>query len=312
LSEIKVKPFSLPKPGQITQGHWPYSALGIGILSLAFGGIFVRWANAPGPVSSFYRMAIALIVLAYPFYRNAVKKKLDLRGVKFAFLGGLFFGTDMALWSTGVTLSGATVPTLLANTAPAWVGLGAFILFRERLKTAFWVGLFLALIGAVGMLGIDQWDISVIEVGGLLGAAAGVFYAAFFLVAQKGRGYLDAVSYLWISVLGSTIVLLIIVLLRGQSLTGYPIQSYLSFLAFGLVTQVIGWLAINYAQGHLPATVVSPTMLGQPVMTALLAVILLGETLSFGQLLGGFAVLAGVYLAHRSRNGRARGATHQV
>ncbi|NJN44201.1 MAG: EamA family transporter [Anaerolineae bacterium] len=165
----------------------------------------------------------------------------------------------MALWSTGVTLSGATVPTLLANTAPAWVGLGAFIIFRERLKTSFWVGLLLALLGAVGMLGLDHWDISVMDVGGLLGAAAGVFYAAFFLVAQKGRSYLDAVSYLWISVLGSTIVLLIIVVFREQSLTGYPIQSYLSFLAFGLVTQVVGWLAINYAQGHLPATVVSPT-----------------------------------------------------
>ncbi|NJN44200.1 MAG: hypothetical protein HC806_05400 [Anaerolineae bacterium] len=91
MSETNVKPFNLLKPSPMAQSHWPYIALGIGILSLAFGGIFVRWANAPGPVSSFYRMAIALVVLAYPFFRNASKNKLSWKGVKIAFLGGLFF-----------------------------------------------------------------------------------------------------------------------------------------------------------------------------------------------------------------------------
>jgi len=33
-------------------------------------------------------------------------------------LGGLFFMADLALWATGVVMSGATNPTLLANTAP--------------------------------------------------------------------------------------------------------------------------------------------------------------------------------------------------
>jgi drug/metabolite transporter (DMT)-like permease len=87
----------------------------------------------------------------------------------------------------------------------------------------------------------------------------------------------------------------------GQPLTGYPAGAYLNFLALGLITQVVGYLVINYALGYLPASLVSPTMLGQPVVTALLAGPLLGEDLSGGQIAGGFAVIIGVYVVHRSR-----------
>jgi len=63
-------------------------------------------------------------------------------------------------------------------------------------------------------------------------------------------------------------------------------------------------LVINYALGHLPASIVSPTLLGQPVVTALLAGLLLGEVLSAWHIAGGVAVLAGVLLVHRSRRAR--------
>jgi drug/metabolite transporter (DMT)-like permease len=69
-----------------------------------------------------------------------------------------------------------------------------------------------------------------------------------------------------------------------------------------VISQGIGWLAINYAQGHLPATLVAPTLLAQPVMTALLAIPILGEALVGIEILGGAIVLGGIYLVHRSRS----------
>jgi drug/metabolite transporter (DMT)-like permease len=69
----------------------------------------------------------------------------------------------------------------------------------------------------------------------------------------------------------------------------------------GLIVQIIGQLAINYALGYLPASLVAPTMLGQPVLTAVLAGPLLHEYLSGTQVVGGIAVLLGVYIVHRSR-----------
>ena len=78
-----------------------------------------------------------------------------------------------------------------------------------------------------------------------------------------------------------------------------------------LISQVGGYLSINYALGHLPASVVSTTLLTQPVLTAILAVPLLGEGIGWGQVAGGAIVLAGIWLVHRQRSlaaGRAAAA----
>jgi drug/metabolite transporter (DMT)-like permease len=53
--------------------------------------------------------------------------------------------------------------------------------------------------------------------------------------------------------------------------------------------------------GYLPASIVSPTLLLQPVLTGLLAIPILGQALSLAQIVGGAAVLLGVYIVHRSR-----------
>ena len=279
-----------------------YLALVVGIFSLSFSAIFVRWANAPGIVTSFYRMAIATALLAWPFYRRIkAQGRLSRRGLRFAVLGGLFFAADLALWATGVVLSGATNPTLLANTAPLWVGLGALVLFREKLKAMFWVGLLLAMAGAVVILGLDSLRAVSFGVGTLLGLLAGVFYGGYFLITQRGRETLDSLTYFWPAAVSSTLGLFILCLAFRQPLSGYPVSAYLNFLALGLVSQVFGYLSINYALGHLPASIVAPTMLGQPVATGILAGPLLGETLSPWQVLGGLAVLAGVYVVHRSQ-----------
>ncbi|MER3459395.1 MAG: hypothetical protein C4309_12865 [Chloroflexota bacterium] len=66
-----------------------YLALGVGALGLGVSAIFVRWANAPGAVTSFYRMAIATALLAWPFYRRVkARGGLPRRGLWFALLGG--------------------------------------------------------------------------------------------------------------------------------------------------------------------------------------------------------------------------------
>jgi len=285
-----------------------YLALGVGIMSLSFSAIFVRWANAPGIVTSFYRMTIATALLAWPFYRRVKANKVSLSrlGLRFAVLGGLFFAADLALWSTGVVMSGATNPTLLANTAPLWVGLGALILFRERLKAMFWVGLMLTMTGAAVILGLDSLRAVSFGLGALLGLLAGIFYGGYFLITQRGRETLDSITYFWPAAISSTVGLLILCLVFRQPLTGYPASAYLNFLALGVASQVFGYLSINYALGHLPASIVAPTMLGQPVATAILAGPLLGETLSLWQVLGGLSVLAGVYVVHRSQQTERR------
>jgi drug/metabolite transporter (DMT)-like permease len=277
-------------------------ALAFGLLSIGFSAIFIRLAGVPGTVAGFYRMAIGLVALTPAFLLSLRgNRSLPLPEIRIALLGGLLFAIDLSFWSTGVVLSGATNPTLLANTAPMWVGLGAMLFYREKLPFAVWVGLVIAMAGAALVLGFDAVQAMELGLGTFLGLIAGIFYGAYFLVTQRGRRTLSALAYFWFSVLSGTLVLFVLNLVLRQPLTGYSPQAYLNLVGVGVLSQGIGWLAINYAQGHLPATLVAPTLLGQPVITALVAIPLLGEELAWIEVVGGVVVLGGIYLVHRSR-----------
>ncbi len=288
-------------------------ALVFGLLCLGFSAIFVSWANAPGATTGFYRMAVPVLVLAPLFVRRLRSHtSLPRREFLIAVFGGFFFAGDLLFWNTGVLIGGATNPTLLGNTAPIWVALGALLFFRERLSPAFWVGLLIAVAGAVIILGVDVDRGPAAGLGTLFGLAAGFFYGAYFLVTQRSRQRLDALTNFWLGAAGATLVLLAGAFLLRQPLTGYSSTTYLNFLALGLVVQVGGQFAFSYALGYLPASIVSPVGLGQPVVTALLAWPLLGERVTPVQALGGLAVLAGVYIVHHSRNRLAASAALPV
>jgi drug/metabolite transporter (DMT)-like permease len=237
----------------------PYLALGVGIISLSFSALFARWANAPGPVIAFYRISIATLILAPAFLwrRRAATKPVSLGwGILiFPFLGGIFTALDHAFWNTAVNNTTAANATLLGNTAPLWVALGSWLLFHEHLTNLFWVGLAFALGGAAIVLGTDFLYHPAFGWGDVLALLAGVFYACYFLVTQRGRQWLDTLSYVWLVNLTSSLFLLVICVLLGMSLKGYPPQTYLAFIGAALVPQVIGYLAVGYALGHLPISI---------------------------------------------------------
>lgn len=280
----------------------PYLALAFGVAGLGLSAIFVKWANAPGAVSGFYRMGIAAVVMAIPFGVQARQRApLSTRHLWFAVLAGLFFAGDLATWNTAVLMTNAANATLLGNTSPFWVSFGALILFKEKLRPLFWAGLVLAMFGIVAILGEDFLIHPTLGTGDLLGLLGGFFYGMFFLAAERARDKLSSLISWWVSAAISTAALLGVSVILQQSLLGYPIQTWHSLIALALVTQVGGWLAINYALGHLPASLVSPTLLAQPVITAIAAVPLLGQSLSATQIIGGLLVLAGIYIVHRSK-----------
>jgi drug/metabolite transporter (DMT)-like permease len=283
----------------------PYIALMVGIICLSFSAIFVRWANAPGPVIAFYRLGLASIILAPFLLKRLNSIKITKLILFFPLMGGMFTAFDHAVWNTSVMYTTAANATLLGNTAPLWVALAAWLIFKEQLKRRFWIGLGLTLSGAVIVLGIDFLLHPHLGLGDLLAILAGFFYAGYLLITQQGRKYLDALPYICFASFIGSIFLLGISLGLKMPLTGYPTQTYLAFLGSALVPQVLGYISIAYALGHLPASTVSPTLIGQPVTTALLAIPLLGETPHAIQILGGVFVLWGILMVHRSRERRA-------
>jgi drug/metabolite transporter (DMT)-like permease len=278
-----------------------YLALGVGILSLSFSAMFVRWADAPGPVTAFYRLFFS-IVLLLPFFLPRIKKLPSIGSglVIFPLLAGVFTACDLALWTASLSYTTASNATLLGNTSPLWVALGTWLIFKIKLSPAFWRGLTVALLGAALIMGTDFILHPRFGVGDVMALFTGFFYGGYFLFTEKSRITFDPVAHIWLVGVGASLTLLVINLLLGNRLLGFERNTWLVFLATAIVSQLIGYVSLAYALGHLPASIVSPTMILQPVVTTILAIPLLGETPGIWQAIGGAIALAGIYLVNQS------------
>jgi drug/metabolite transporter (DMT)-like permease len=166
-----------------------------------------------------------------------------------------------------------------------------------------------ALVGAAIVVGRDVFIHPQLGWGDVLALSSSVFYAGYLLDTQRARKHLGTLQFMWLSSVVASVLLLAYTMAAGYSLTGhynaehqfvpYSQNTYLSLIALALISHVLGWLAINYALGHLPAPLTAVTLLSQPVITAIIAVPLLDESLSIYQIGGGLLVLLGVYVVNR-------------
>lgn len=280
---------------------FPYIALVVGISALSLSAMFVRWADAPGPITGFYRLFISTI-LFIPFFiqRQKTLEPIEKRWIWFPILGGVFTACDLTFWNSSVKFTTAANATLLGNTSPLWVALAALFIFREKLRSSFWIGLLFALSGAVLIVGTDFLKHPTFGIGDLMAGTAAIFYASYQLITQRGRKYIDPFRYTWFVGVSATAALFFINILLKNSFTGYSTQSWIIFFVTAVVSQMIGYLAISYALGHLPASVVSPTLIGQPVLTTILAIPLLHEMPAAIQWIGGAVALAGIYIVNQA------------
>lgn len=281
-------------------------ALLFAVAGIAWSAIFIRWAGVPGPSSAFYRVFIAASVLipawlaavagSASFRERAVRS--DRRIVALAVAGGAFFAADLALWNTAVMRTTAMTATLLGNCSPIFVGVGTWLIFRRRPARRFWLGLGLALTGAVIVVAMNardggrQGD----PVGDLLALTAAVFFAGYLLTTERARESLSTLTFSTAAIVGSVVTLLGICLLVDAPLGGFSARTWAALLGLGLITQLASYFALVYALGHLPATITSVGLLGQTPLTAILAVPLLAEPLGPMQIAGAAVALLGIFI----------------
>ena len=279
-----------------------YLALVAGIVCIAWSAIFVRWTDIPGPASAFYRMLIPAVVLLPTFATNRKREHIDGRTWLIIGLGGLFFALDLALYNTAILRTSAANATLLGNNTPIVVGLLTWMVFRRRPQPAFWVGLVLAISGSLVILWSDLARHAPFGVGDIMALGAAACFAVYLLATEKVRTTISTLTFLRLSMIATTLVLLLLNFAMGISLRVPHRHTWWALFGLGLVSQLGGYLALTYALGHLPATITSISLLTQGPLTAAMAAVLLGEPLTLPQIAGGALVLFGVGLAHRQRH----------
>lgn len=280
----------------------PLYLLLLGAAFIACAPILVRVSDIGPVATAFYRLLLSLPVLwlwmILDKKDNETKRQpSSLSDYARLVLAGIFFTGDLALWHWSITLTSIAKSTLLVNLAPVFVAAGAYFFFGERFTRTFLLGMACALLGIFILLG-DSLTINRSQLfGDLLGICAAVFYGGYILMVGRLRADFSASSVMLWSGLVTTIFLIPVVILSGETFIVLSIKGWVILVALALISHVAGQGLITYALAHLPSTFGGVALLSQPVLAALLAWVLFQESMNLIQLSGCLIVLYGIYVA---------------
>lgn len=274
------------------------AALVLGACAIGFVPNLVRLADTGPAAAGFWRMALSLPLLLPLMLRDG--QGLMARPSTASLLAGLFFAGDLAFWHYGIRYTSVANATVLANLSPVVVTAVAWFVFRERPGRVFIAGLALALAGAWTMAaGAASGGRPGALLGDGLSLGTAVWYALYFIFMRRARqGEGASRAMFWSSVVSGAALLTVAAGL-GEALVPASPRGWLAVGGMALA-HVAGQGAIAWALGRLPASTASVVVLAQPVVAAIVALFLFGETLAALQILGGLVTLAGVVLAQRS------------
>ena len=132
----------------------------------------------------------------------------------------MFTAFDLALWTASLAFTTASNATLLGNTSPLWVALGTWLILKQKLSAGFWRGLFIALMGAVLIMGTDFILHPRFGVGDAMALFTGFFYGGYFLFTQKSRTTFDPVVHIFFVGVGASLSLFTINMILGNPFFG--------------------------------------------------------------------------------------------
>lgn len=274
-------------------------------MAIAFAPIFVRLSQVGPSATAFWRLTLALPFLwAWFSVENqripSLKRPSSFGDYRLLALAGLFFAGDLGFWHWSIKYTTVANATLLVNYAPIFVALGEWLIFGRRVSRAFVMGMGIALLGTLFLVGAGLDFSSAHLAGDGLGLLAAVFYAGYILTMKQLRGRFSTATVMAFSGPASAAILLPAAFLAGEELLPLSGYGWLVLVGLALLSQVGGQGLIAYALAQLTAAFSSVALLAQPVMAAVFAWLLLGESLGAWQILGGLLALWGIALARRA------------
>jgi drug/metabolite transporter (DMT)-like permease len=284
------------------------AALLLGAVGIAFSPIFVRISEIGPTATAFWRVALALPVLALWMRASeggsaaraapARRRPQGWRDHGRLALAGAFFAGDLICWHWAIQYTSVANSTLFANFAPIFVTLGAFLLFRERVTRLFLAGLACG-IGGAAILVSDSLGVGAdTAFGDLLGLLTAMFYGAYILAIGRLRAEFPVATIMtWSGLTTAIVILPFAVFVFGEAIWPTTLTAWAILVALAWISHAGGQSLIAYALAHLPVAFSSVSLLLQPVIAALLAWLLLAEPVGPIQAIGGVVVLIGVLLA---------------
>ncbi len=289
----------------------PGLALAAAVFAVSWSGPLVRLTSAPSLAIATWRLilSIALVALILAVRGGEPRVALRTRDRALALLAGGLLAAHFWSWITSLEYTSVASSVVLVSTQPIFAAVLSSILLRETPTRRQWLGIVIAVSGAMligwGDLGRGPRPL----VGDLLALGGAVFGSGYFVIGRSLRPLLGLWSYIAVVYGIAAGLLLLAAIGTATPLLGYAPADWAIFALLALGPMMIGHTGVNYALRYVTAYVANLALLGEAVGATLLAWILpsIHEVPPAQTLIGGAVTLLGIALGVRARRARVPG-----
>ena len=290
----------------------PYLGLFISIASVSTAAVLIKTvsihAQFPFSVAFFRLLFTTLIVLPFVIFRKNIRKEL-LSLSKESFLImliiGLILAAHFALWISSLGKTSVASSVILVTAHPLLVGPLSHYFLKERLSKANTIGIIISVIGVIILIYGNTIYSSEIKIdtleGNILAILGGIAAGLYILGGRKVRKNVSVWSYAFVVYSIATIILFLLCLISQSPIYGISPQDYGLILLMAILAGILGHTLYNWSLEYVRASVASVVLLGEPIGSTLLAIILpwISQIPSEYTIFGGAIILTGIYLTAR-------------
>jgi drug/metabolite transporter (DMT)-like permease len=220
----------------------------------------------------------------------------------FTLLGTIGITIHQWLQATGLKTAMASTTAWLVSTSPVFIALIGRVLLQEKMTRKRIVGIVLATAGVVLVVARGDWQAvfhgSFGVFGDLLVALSAITWAIFTVLSRHGLRRHGVVNMMFYVMLMGWVTASIAWSITGglQIPDRMSTEAWGSILFLGIFCSAIAYLLWYDALKHLPASQAGSLLYLEPLVTLVIAAILLGEAVTVSGITGGMIILLGVWL----------------
>ena len=256
-------------------------------------GVFTRNITVTSGKLALYRAVLAISLIAV--YLVCTKQNINLKASKkelvLLLFSGAAIGINWILLFEAYKYTTISAATLSYYFAPVIVTVVCPILFHEKLTGKQIFCFIMSTLGLIMITGTSNIRDKRDFIGILFGISAAIFYAAVIILNKFIRN-IDGIHRTFLQFLSAIIILAPYVLLTsGIHLGNLDIRGWGNLLIVGLFHTGITYCMYFSSLKELAGQEASILSYIDPLVAVLISVLILGETMSIAQAIGGVLIL---------------------
>ncbi len=259
----------------------------------------------------FWRFLLAVILLL-PFllkktyWRDIFSKP----GLVIILVSSIFYGGATSFYFYAIEDIGTGLAMVLFYCYPIFVVLLNWLHGKNPPSKMTLIGLFVVLLGALLLSDPNQWNVSLEGIG--WGALCAFGFGVYFYTSQCAIRGISILSGTFCICFGNFLIFALLVLLKQNLTIPSSLWALGNVTGISILATLLPIYFVFLSLRTIDGTKASILSVFEPIVTIVLGIIFLNETITSFQYLGVFIILAGVYLVQSCKKPKNVGLSESV